>query len=180
MKRLLLFSFISILALQSMSAQSPLSATQIISAASTQAKQENKNIFVIFHASWCIWCRRMDTAMNDPAIARYFSDNYVVKHMTVLESAKKKQLENPGAEELMNRYGGKNEGLPFWIILDNNGDYLFDSRERIADGKPAENVGCPASEKEVAHLIAVLQKSSTINKEGLEAIRKRFRKIETQ
>lgn len=28
-------------------------ATEILSKASEQAKLENKNVFVIFHASWC-------------------------------------------------------------------------------------------------------------------------------
>ncbi|RYY31698.1 MAG: thioredoxin family protein [Chitinophagaceae bacterium] len=180
MKRSLLSAAAFILALHSLQAQAPLSASQIITSASSQAKKENKNIFIIFHASWCVWCHRMDTAMNDPAVSRYFTDNYVVKHMTVLESKDKKQLENPGAEALMKKYSGESSGIPFWIVLDKNGDYIYDSRARTADDQPGANVGCPASEPEVAHFITILKKSSTIDAEGLEAIRKRFRKIETQ
>ena len=40
------------------------------------------------------------------------------------------------------------------------------------------NTGCPASEKEVAFFVDILQKTSKLNTEQLEIIRKRFRKNE--
>ncbi len=33
-----------------------------------QAAAENKNVFIIFHASWCGWCHKMDTSMNDQSV----------------------------------------------------------------------------------------------------------------
>jgi len=38
-----------------------------------------------------------------------------------------------------------------------------------------DNAGCPATEKEVDFFIDVLKKTSSISKEQLEIIRKRFR-----
>ena len=35
-------------------------ATEILAKAQNQAKIENKNVFVIFHASWCGWCKKME------------------------------------------------------------------------------------------------------------------------
>ena len=43
-----------------------------------------------------------------------------------------------------------------------------------------ENLGCPASEKEVESFVVLLKKTSKINGEGLEAIRIRFRQNEPQ
>ncbi|HTE25279.1 thioredoxin family protein [Flavitalea sp.] len=158
--------------------QAPEAADKIIADAQAVAAKENKNIFVIFHASWCGWCHKMDTAMNDPSIKKYFDDNYVIRHLVVLESKSKKNLENPGALDLMKKQSEETSGIPFWVVYDQRGQKLFDSREKLANGQTGENVGCPASEKEVDHFINVLKASSKINEEGLTAIRKRFRKIE--
>jgi thiol-disulfide isomerase/thioredoxin len=159
--------------------QAPEAADKIIKEAQAIAAKENKNIFVIFHASWCGWCHKMDMALNDPAIKKYFDDNYIIRHLVVLESKNKKNLENPGALELLKKHSEETSGIPFWLVYDQRGQKLFDSREKLADGGTGENVGCPASEKEVEHFINVLKASSKINEEGLMAIRKRFRKIET-
>ena len=160
-------------------AQVPEAADKVIADARVIAVKENKNIFVIFHASWCGWCHKMDTAMNDPLVKHYFDEHYVIRHLVVMESGNKKNLENPGALELMKKYSDETSGIPFWIVFDQHGGKLLDSRESKPDGRPGDNVGCPASEKEVAHFIKVLKASSSINEEGLEAIRKRFRMNET-
>jgi len=185
MKKLLLLSFslccfIMASFQQPISAQQTPSADKILADARSVATKENKNVFVIFHASWCGWCHKMDTAMNDPAIKKFFSDNYVVRHLVVMESKNKKNLENPGALELMQKYSGEGSGIPFWFISDKNGQFLMDSRQQNADGKPGDNVGCPASDKEVEYFIKVLKQTSKIDEPGLAAIKTRFRKTETK
>ncbi len=65
-----------------------------INKAQNQAKVENKNVFLIFHASWCGWCKKMEKNMDDPAVKPYFDANYVKTFITVQERAEKKNLEN--------------------------------------------------------------------------------------
>jgi thioredoxin-related protein len=50
-------------------------------AAYKKASNEKKNIILIFHASWCSWCKKMDAAtFKDPAVVKYMNDNfYAVK-----------------------------------------------------------------------------------------------------
>ena len=43
-------------------------ATEILTKAQNQAKVENKNVFLIFHASWCGWCKKMEKNMDDPLV----------------------------------------------------------------------------------------------------------------
>ena len=131
----------------------------------------------MFHASWCVWCHRMDTSLNDPAVKPFFDKNYVITHLVVLESAGKKHLENPGAEALMEKYNGKGQGIPFWLVFDPQGNLIADSKIRTAGQGPGEgeNCGCPAVEKEVSYFISVLKKSSSISETEQEIIRKRFR-----
>ncbi|MFT3908640.1 MAG: thioredoxin family protein [Ferruginibacter sp.] len=155
------------------------SAESILKDAYKQAAAENKNVFVIFHASWCGWCRKMDNAMNDPSCKKAFAENYVIVHLTVEESKDKKDLENPGADLVKNKYLGEKAGLPFWLILDKNGKLLADSYKRkpgVKKDQPGENIGCPTSEDEIAFFTDILQRTSSLSDSKLSTIAKRFKK----
>lgn len=159
----------------------PPSADAIMKEAYQLASKENKNVFVIFHASWCVWCHRMDSSMNDASCKNFFNDNFVIRHMTVDESKDKKNLENPGADEFRNKYGGADLGIPYWLIFDSNGKLLADSRIRTdanVNSTPGDNSGCPATEKEVEYFIKVLKQTSKLSEAEETVIIKRFRENE--
>lgn len=181
MKKVFLFSIISFIFCQLATAQpSPPAASEILNEAQSIAAKENKNVFIIFHASWCVWCHKMDTSMNDPACKKFFDDNFVIRHLVVSESPDKKNLENPGAEELKTKYHGKDQGIPYWLIFDQQGKLLADSKIRLAGEGPEDgnNSGCPASEKEVAFFVKILKQTTNLTDQQLEIIAKRFRKNE--
>src|ERR1700742_702616 len=90
-------------------------ADQVIKDACTEAAKTHKKVLIIFHASWCGWCHKMDTVIARPACQPLFARQYVIRHLTILESRDKKDQENPGAAELYAKYGGNNEGIPFWL-----------------------------------------------------------------
>jgi thioredoxin-related protein len=154
-----------------LSAQTTPSADEVLKTAYQQAAKENKNVFLIFHASWCGWCRKMDSSMQDPSVVNYFNSNYVIAHLTVYERGDKKFLENKGAEEFLAAHGGAGKGIPFWMVLDKDGKTLADSQI-----KPGVNCGCPAKKEEVRYLVEVLEKTSTINRSQKLAVIKRFEK----
>lgn len=143
-------------------------ATEILTKAENQAKIENKNVFLIFHASWCGWCKKMEKNMDDPAVKTYFDSNYVKAFITVQERGEKKNLETPGGDVLNEKLGGKDQGLPFWVILDAKGKVLEDSRVN------GENLGGPSSADEVASLITKLEKTSKNEKVNSEKIKEVF------
>lgn len=183
MKRLY-FSFLLIIAMafQSMSQTVAAPAELILQQAYKQASKENKNVFVMFHASWCGWCHKMDASMNDADCSQFFKDNYVIVHLVVDESKGKEHLQNPGAPEFRKKYNGNEQGIPFWLVFDKEGNLLADSKMRKAGEAPelGENTGCPATEKEVEYFISVLKKTSTLNQQQAEVIKKRFRKNEVK
>jgi thioredoxin-related protein len=154
-----------------------ISAEIIIKEACSQAAKEGKNVFILFHASWCGWCHKMDTAMNDAKVRDMFTSNYIIRHIVVHEFEDKKKLENPGAEMLLKKYKGDGQGIPYWIIFDKDGKWLADSKIRPQQGglDSGVNTGCPANEEEVAHFIEVLRKTSLLNTGQLAIIEKRFR-----
>lgn len=163
-------------------AQEPTPAANIVlKKAITDAGEQNKKVLLIFHASWCGWCHKMDTSLNDISVKKFFDDHFVITHITVMESRGKESRENPGGKEMMDKYNGKDQGLPYWVVLDRKGNLLFDSQVRTtaADGTvKGSNVGCPASQEEVDHFIDVLKKTTPLTASQLAIISIRFRKNE--
>jgi hypothetical protein len=133
----------------------------------------------VFHASWCGWCKKFDASITDPSCKDFFDKSYVIRHLDILEQSAKKNLENPGATDLFNKYGGQDSGIPFFLIFDKKGKLLADSKKRAeGDGleKPGQNIGCPASDEEVAEFIKILKKTSKISDSEITAVTERFKK----
>lgn len=145
------------------------SASSILETAFAQAKIENKTVFVKYSASWCGWCKKMDKQMKSDSCKSFFDSNYVTVTLIVKESKKNKHLENPGADDFLKSHKGEKSGLPFWVILDNTGVLIEDSFN--AKG---ENLGCPATEKEVKDFISVLKNTSNLTEENLNIIAEVF------
>ncbi|MES2266005.1 MAG: thioredoxin family protein [Bacteroidota bacterium] len=142
-----------------------------------RAAKENKKVMLIFHASWCGWCKKMEASLADAAIKPLIDKNYVVATLDVMEQPAKKNLENPGSLEVMTKLKGEKSGLPFWVILDAKGKVLGDSQVRPEGASLdtyGDNVGCPASPSEVAYFTKLLKATSKLNDEQLAIIAKRF------
>jgi thiol-disulfide isomerase/thioredoxin len=157
----------------------PEPAAKVMEAAYKQAAKEKKNVMVVFHASWCGWCKKFDASVTDPACKDFFDKSFVIVHLTILENGDMKKLENPGAIDIYNNNGGKGGGIPYFLIYDKTGKLLADSKIRPAGAAPdakALNMGCPASEEEVAAFVEVLKKTSKITDKEAVAITERFKK----
>ncbi|MEP7142605.1 MAG: thioredoxin family protein [Ferruginibacter sp.] len=178
-KRLILVVVLCFPGIISMAQTKTPSAEIILKSAYDRAGKEHKKVFVIFRASWCGWCHKMDSSMNDKSCRKFFDDNYIICHLTVDEAKGKEWLENPGATELRNKYNGTGSGIPFWLVLDQNARLLADSKMR-PDGAGFEimgdNSGCPASKAEVAYFLNVLRKTSRLTASELSVVAKRFSK----
>jgi thiol-disulfide isomerase/thioredoxin len=157
----------------------PQKADLILNNAFEQAELENKNIFILFHASWCGWCKKMDTSMNTEPLKYFFESNYVIEHLVVQESKKKKHLENPNSAKILKKYGGDKSGIPYWLIFDSDGNLLADSKmvkNKLVLKEEGSNIGCPGTEEEVAALIYKLKSTSDLTDEQLALIATEFRK----
>lgn len=179
MKARLILSILFLGGIIAANGQTPEPASAILDKAFSQAAKENKNVLVIFHASWCIWCKRFEASVNDPSCKDYFDRNYVIRELTVLENGDNKKLENPGAIDIYNSNAGSRSGIPYFIIYDSKGRILADSKIKPAgagpDARPM-NMGCPSQDDEVAAFTEILKKTSKITDREVAAVSERFKK----
>lgn len=140
-------------------------ADAILNEAYEQATLENKSVLVIFHASWCSWCKKLDENLTNEKVKDLFDENYVITHLTVNESKDKKHLETPGAYSFLVKYMGKKAGLPFWLIFDKNRGLTGNSF-----GSNGKNMGSPSTKKEVTDFKKTLKKTSNLSNEELAII----------
>ncbi|WP_343663959.1 DUF255 domain-containing protein [Chryseobacterium mucoviscidosis] len=146
-------------------------ADVVLNKALTEAKSKNKNVLLMFHASWCKWCHVMENNMNLPETKPIFDKKFVTAYVDVQEMGEKKKLENPSGEALMEKYKGKDAGLPFWLVLNPKGEVLADSFN-----DKNENLGCPSTAEEVDVFVAKLKKSSKMNDNELQTVKQTFLK----
>ncbi|MFL5738866.1 MAG: thioredoxin family protein [Flavisolibacter sp.] len=171
MKRAL-FLILLFLIIGNIKAQETPTAHSIFQRAKQEAVRSHRKIFILFQASWCVWCHVMDSSMADASCREFFRNNYVVVHLTIQETEKNKDRENPGGMAMYTKYGGDdNEGIPYWLVFDEEGSLLADSQMR-----PGENAGCPATKQEVNYFLDVLKKTSSLTPEQSKIIETRFRK----
>jgi len=177
MKKIILLFFALAIGFSSRAQTANPSADEVLKQAYSQAAKEHKKVMLIFHASWCGWCKKMEASLNDASCKQMIDNNYVIATLDVLEQPAKKNLENPGSTEALAKFHGEKSGLPFWLILDEKGKVLGDSQVRPKGASLdtyGDNVGCPASESEVAYFIQLLKSTSKLSDDDLAVIGKRF------
>lgn len=135
----------------------PQPASDVLKAAQKQAQSSGKQVLVVFHASWCGWCKRLDAKLlDDPATSKLLSTHYVIVHLDVMEHGEQKSLENPGADTVLTTLGGAKAGLPFYAVLDTKGKKQSDSLQMPGD----QNIGYPGAPEEITAFISILKKTA--------------------
>jgi thioredoxin-related protein len=135
----------------------PDSAQIILKSAVAEAQLSKKNVFLIFHATWCAWCKRLEVALNDPEIKTLIDTNYVLVMLDVNERGDKIQThENPGGQNLLSGFGGNNAGLPFIVFLNGKNKMIANSNVM----PKSQNIGYPGSKEEIAAFVKLLKKTS--------------------
>jgi thioredoxin-related protein len=152
----------------------PDSAQTILTAAVNQAAASHKTVLVMFHASWCSWCKRLDTAFVNPELQGIINEHFVVTHIDVLERKEKIALvENPGGAALLKSWGGEKSGIPFLVFLDSTGTKIADSNVM----PDHQNIGYPGSKEEIAAFVSLIKKNaSRITLEQLAQVTTYFEK----
>jgi len=143
-----------------LAADTPPPASVVMESAQTAAAAQHKSIFLIFHASWCGWCRKLDQFLETPEIKPIVDKYFVQARLDVQEQEAKKSLDSPGGDEVLARAGGKGIGLPFFAFLTEKGETIVNSI-RPGDGKgKGGNIGHPVQPEEVDWFLAMVKKAA--------------------
>ncbi|MCX6382654.1 MAG: thioredoxin family protein [Armatimonadetes bacterium] len=139
----------------------PLSADTLLKAAVKKAKPHGKKglekrVFVIFHASWCGWCKRLEAVLEEEDVRKVMETHYNFVRLDVQENEKKRSLENPGGGRVLEELGGTKAGLPFYAILDANGKKISDSLRMPKEA----NIGYPGSAEEIEAFENILKETA--------------------
>lgn len=134
-------------------------AKNILAAAEAQAMSEHKSILVVFQASWCEPCKQFETFFHDDRIDPVLSRYFIIVHLRVGEELNDHaELNSPGGEALMVKFGGATSGLPFMVILDGKGQFVCNSNRPLKGSPLGQNIGYPSRPDEIAWFVMMLKK----------------------
>jgi thiol-disulfide isomerase/thioredoxin len=146
------------------SGPTPKPAARLLASAEARAQQSGKNVLVIFHASWCGWCRKLERFLALPDVRQSIEASYEVVWLDVDERPAKKQLENPGADALYAKWSNR-EGLPAYAALNPAGELL--ARD--------PGVGFPVEPQEITAFLSFLRQTAPrLGPADLDRIRSAF------
>lgn len=134
----------------------PAPASDIVKAAEAQAARENKSVMILFHASWCGWCHKMEGVFEQTEVKKIINKYFVIRWLTVMETDAKKSEESPGGKELMETHGGKDTGIPFFYFTDAKGKMLINSIAPAEGANKGGNIGCPFEPNEIAYFMKMV------------------------
>jgi len=118
------------------------SAEVLRSAGLKRAKDEGKQLFLLFTAPGCEWCARYDQYHADSDVSRVVDKHLVMLKMDVMET--------PGAMEMYQQYGGSG-AVPEFSILDAHGMLLANS------GEEGGKIGFPTTPQETESYFTALK-----------------------
>lgn len=154
-----LLTSLSLLLAAGLSLANAPTAQEVLAKGATAAKKDGKNILVVFHASWCGWCKTLDKFLDTTDEGKMVKSGLEVVHLTVQENGAKKAEENEGGIELMKKWGSDQAGLPFMVVLDAKTlKPIINSFAKEGDTKT--NTGYPAAPEEIAHFMKMLEKGA--------------------
>src|SRR5262245_13752998 len=87
-------------------------AKEIFNEALAKAKQENKQVFLVFGGAGCVWCKVLDGFLQSEEAKPIFAKYFVVTHLHLGEDA----TSNPGAGDIHQKFRPAG-GIPFHVFV---------------------------------------------------------------
>jgi hypothetical protein len=130
----------------------PATAAAALSEASAQAAADGKRLLLIFHASWCVYCRLFDMLLKDRQAGSVMARHFDVLHMRAQERKPDMQAQQlAGADDVYHRYAPAGTGLPYMVVLG-------EGERKVADSMiGGDNFGFPVEPQELDAFDAMIR-----------------------
>ena len=140
-------------------------ADDLFAHAKAEAKTENKNLLLVFSASWCGPCKLYERFLDDPQMKPITEKTFVIQRFDVGERPRDpKHADTPGAATLRSALGSTNEpGFPFIVMADAKGNPIVNS---YRNGNPNGNIGYPALPVEIDWYLEMLKRAAPSLSQG--------------
>ncbi len=122
-----------------------LTADHLVREAEVKAASQNKNVLLMFSASWCGPCHLLQSYLADPLIRPIFDRNFV---QVVLIHGERpsdtRHQDTAGAGELLNSLHDTDTSIPLMVILSSSGRLIVDSVRPVYGPRNIQaNIGFP-------------------------------------
>lgn len=139
--------------------------------ARAQARQEHKDVLVVFSASWCGPCKLFERYLDDPAMQALTQKAFVIDRVDVGERpGDPHHADTPGGVQLRTALGAAGEpGFPFLVITDASGKPIVNS---YRNGNTSDNIGYPVLPQEIDWYVEMLRRAApSLSAADLDATR---------
>ncbi len=137
-------------------------ADRLLSEAEATAYSQQKNVLLLFSASWCAPCHMLQSFLVDPTIRPIF-DRYFVK-LVVIHGERPNQAryqDTPGADQLLDSLHDTDTSIPLTVILNSNGKLIADSVLPVYGRRNIHaNIGYPDSPTGIDWFLEMLRRGA--------------------
>jgi thiol-disulfide isomerase/thioredoxin len=137
-------------------------ADRVLAQVEAQAGEQQKNVLLVFGASWCKYCKQFEKFLTAPEIAPILAKHFIVAHLGVYEElGRYPKLNNPKSDALVRQFGNADiGGLPFIVFVDPKGQLIVNSNRPSKRKVTGENIGYPAAPEEIDWFMVMIRKAA--------------------
>ncbi len=175
-KTKILAAFLLLIGSSSVVAQSLPDANRVLVQVEAQASQQQKNVLLVFGASWCKYCKQFESFLAAPEIQPILAKHFIVARLGVYEVlGRNPKLNNPKSQTAIRQFGDAEVGsLPFIVFLDPKGGLIVNSNRPSKQKATGENIGYPATPEEIDWFMIMIEKAAPALSEADAAIVERW------
>ena len=137
-------------------------AQRLLRETEAAASSQQKNVLLIFSASWCVPCHVLQNFLSDPAIQPIFDRHFVrlvIVHGERLVDTLRQ--DTPGADQLLDSLHDTDTSLPLIVMLSSSGQLIVDSVRPVYGRRNIHaNIGFPESPIGIDWFLEMLRRAA--------------------
>jgi hypothetical protein len=137
-------------------------ADHLLNETEATAYSQQKNVLLMFSASWCAPCHMLQSFLVDPTIRPIF-DRHFVK-LVVIHGERPndtRHQDTPGADQLLDSLHDTDTRLPLTVILSSSGKLIADSVLPVYGRRDIRaNIGFPGSPTGIDWFLEMLRRGA--------------------